>query len=89
MIQVNDLSPLPLDKNKTLLEQCLDHKIDLNHSCGGHATCGTCRVFIENHKDLPKRNHLELEMANSRGFSPSERLSCQIKADRPLVVKTV
>jgi len=87
MIVFNDELKFKLYPGKSQLELAIDKKIDLNHSCGGYGTCGTCRVIVDNHVDLPARNEIELEMANDRGFSPNERLACQTICDRPLNVK--
>ncbi len=87
MIKFNNHKSIPLSESKTLLELAIDHKIELNHSCGGHGTCGTCRVIIDNYEDLPARNAIELEMANDRKFNPNERLACQTITNIQLKVK--
>ncbi|MCX7674847.1 MAG: (2Fe-2S)-binding protein [Bdellovibrionaceae bacterium] len=70
------------DASKSLLEVLREHRIPINSSCGGHGTCGTCRVFLETTSqpmDLP-RNVQEQEFWTSRGYPTThpERLSCQI-----------
>ena len=63
----------------SLLAGLLKNKIEINHSCGGNGTCGTCLVKVTSDlKDEPARNEFELEMAKDRGFSPEERLACQV-----------
>lgn len=72
----------------TILEALLDARIELNHSCGGMGTCGTCRVFVE--KGLEKlglRNEPETEIANDRQFTENERLACQNFAKDGLVLR--
>jgi 2Fe-2S ferredoxin len=71
----------------TVLAVAIRHKIDLNHSCGGNGTCGTCRVFVEADGTRQPRNELEQEMADERGFSESERLACQLQACAQLRVR--
>lgn len=72
----------------TLLELLLQNKIEIFHSCGGMGSCGTCRVYVESPmEELPKRNEIENEMAESRGFSDNERLSCQLKPYPNLCVR--
>ena len=88
MIFFNDEKPLPLNKEKSLLDIAIENKISLNHSCGGFGTCGTCRVFIANYSQLPERNPIEQEMATDRGFHENERLACQTMADRAIHLKT-
>ena len=71
---------LKVKKEETLLEACLNNDIDIDHSCEGGASCGTCRVIIIDGLDnLHQRNSLEQEMADDRSFDPSERLACQTK----------
>lgn len=72
----------------SVLELAIEKGIEISHSCGGHGTCGTCRVFVEKSVDkLLPRNEIELEMAEDRGFSENERLSCQIHPVPGLVIK--
>jgi len=73
---------------KSLLEFIQNKKIDINHSCGGNGTCGTCRVLVENHQNLPQRNSIEEEMANDRGFNDNERLACQNPLIDELIINT-
>ena len=64
---------------KSLLDFLIENKIEINHSCGGHGTCGTCRIFIQSDlKSLPSPNEIEQEMIQERGFNVQERLSCQL-----------
>ena len=74
---------LKVKDEDTLLNLCLRKKIPLNHSCEGHASCGTCRVHITEGVDrLPPRNKLEKDMADDRQFKNSERLACQLKINK-------
>jgi len=66
----------------SLLEGLLANKIEIDHSCGGFGTCGTCRIELQ--ESFPAeaqgamvRNEVETEMALDRGFSEQERLACQ------------
>ncbi len=71
---------LKIRNENTLLKLCLTHKIPLSHSCGGMASCGTCRILItEGVHQLPERNTLEQKMANDRQFTKPERLACQLE----------
>ena len=86
-IDHNDLK-IQAGNQSSVLQLALDHKIQIEHSCGGFATCGTCRVYVE--KDVEKlapAEGLELEMALGRGFAANERLSCQILPCDGLIVK--
>lgn len=63
---------------ESILEVALKNNIEINYSCGGMGSCTTCRVIIDQGLELlPPRNELELAIAQERGFSDKERLSCQ------------
>lgn len=65
-------------QDESILEACLRVKIDVDHSCGGFGSCGTCRIFVDQSGDrLAPRNEIEQEIANDRGFEKTERLACQ------------
>ena len=75
-----DAHILKLRKGRTLLDIAVDNSVELPHSCGGMGTCGTCRVKLTvEGGPCPERNETETEMANERGFSENERLSCQLE----------
>ncbi|MFZ4403135.1 MAG: 2Fe-2S iron-sulfur cluster-binding protein [Pseudobdellovibrionaceae bacterium] len=64
--------------NQTVLEACLNANVQLDHSCGGYGTCGTCLIEVVQPKVLPQRNDIETEMAQDRKFLENERLACQL-----------
>lgn len=65
-------------QGETILQAVLNAKIDLDHSCGGMGTCGTCRIYVTSGLEkFEARNELEQEIANDRQFSSEERLACQ------------
>jgi ferredoxin len=75
-------------QDSTILEALLKADIELDHSCDGHGTCGTCRIFVE--KGLEKlgpRNEVENEFASDRQFRENERLSCQCLVQEGLILK--
>ncbi len=70
---------IPFTDEKNLLQLLVKNGVNIDHSCGGGASCGTCRVLIKSDiKNLPERDLLEKEMAADRGFVDHERLSCQL-----------
>jgi ferredoxin len=72
----------------SVLEVAVANEIPLNHSCGGMASCTTCRIFIKSGLEkVPARNELEQEHATARNFTPAERLGCQTTAFDGLVVE--
>lgn len=72
----------------SILETALVLGVDIDHSCGGNGTCGTCRVFVKmsDGKSLPIRDELEQEMAEDRGFAEAERLACQTPAQPGMLI---
>lgn len=71
--------PASLPEEKPLLEILVENSVEISHSCGGMGSCGTCRVFITSRVgELPQRTEVENEIANDRGFTSHERLSCQV-----------
>ncbi|MBC86316.1 MAG: hypothetical protein CL677_03975 [Bdellovibrionaceae bacterium] len=79
---------LKFKEGETILEFAIRNQIPLNHSCGGNATCGTCRVLVtSNLEHLPERNEVEKEISEDRSFSEFERLACQLNCGPNLTVK--
>lgn len=73
----------------TVLEALTEAGYEISHSCGGMASCGTCRVTasVSGGAVLPVRNDLEQELADAMEYAESERLSCQLLAIRGLRIK--
>lgn len=79
---------IAIDGPCSVLELALASGREIPHSCGGMGSCGTCRVIVESDfVSLPKREGVEAEMAEDRGFEPRERLACQLEACDGLVVR--
>lgn len=77
-----------MTSEESLLELLLRNDVEIFHSCGGMGICGTCRVYVESSVgELPQRNEIESEMAEDRGFSESERLSCQLSPHPGLCIR--
>ena len=75
-------------KSCTVLEAALSEGIEIDHTCGGNGTCGTCRIVVEAGLDkIGERNEIEKEMAEDRGFAPEERLACQTHVISGLIVR--
>jgi len=50
----------------------------LNHRCGGHARCGTCKVTVlEGAENLSEMGAAESRILKVLKAAPEERLSCQ------------
>lgn len=74
----------------SILEALLRADVEINNSCGGGASCGTCRIRINMNRpdavlpDLP--GEIEEEFRQDRSFTKEERLSCQTLAKRGLEI---
>lgn len=69
---------ISLPQKGNLLEILNAHKISISQSCGGFASCTTCRILVTKGQDiLGPRTEIEQERANERGFQQNERLACQ------------
>jgi len=94
--QVNSISIEILPEQKivqasqgqTILDALLENEIEIDHSCGGMGSCGTCRIFVQKGlEQFEARNEVEQEIADDRQFSENERLSCQNLVKPGLVLK--
>lgn len=75
-------------KDRCVLDVALRAGVSIDHTCGGHGTCGTCLVeVISGLEHLGPRNELESEMAQDRGFKDCERLACQTAVEASLTVR--
>lgn len=79
---------IPVSPSKSLLEQALAHQLDLAHMCNGKARCSTCRVVVLD-GDLPPRNEAEQQLADRLELPINVRISCQVRADRPMTIRRV
>lgn len=72
----------------TILEALLNADIEIDHSCGGMGTCGTCRVFVEKGlEDFAPPDLAEREIIEDRKFNINERLCCQNYVKQGLVLR--
>ncbi len=66
------------EEELTLLANLLKNNVEIDHSCGGFGTCGTCCIqVLEGSGHLSEINEIEAEMKSDRGMRENERLSCQ------------
>lgn len=73
---------------ETILQAIIRHPLEIDHSCAGFGTCGTCRIFVDQGLDgLESRNDLEQEMALDHGFADNERLACQCEVISDLKIR--
>jgi ferredoxin len=73
---------------QTILDAILSADLEIDHTCGGMGTCGTCRVFVEQGLDsFQEPGEIESEIRNQRGFAHNERLCCQNLAAPGLILR--
>lgn len=66
------------DEEVSLLANLLQNNIEMDHSCGGNGTCGTCRIVVlDGFEKTSEIGEIEAEMRLDREFDENERLSCQ------------
>lgn len=71
-----------------LLYQLLDHDINVDHSCGGNGSCGTCHYFVESHpENISEIEDVEAELRAERQFKSNERLACQSHVKGPIKIR--
>ena len=69
---------LHCNEDENLLNLLNANKLGISQSCGGNATCTTCRVLIlKGLENCSPRSEIEQERATERGFADNERLACQ------------
>jgi 2Fe-2S ferredoxin len=62
----------------SVLDAALEHKIPLYHTCGGNASCSTCRVLVlKGAKNLSEIESAEAQVLDAFDLKPPHRLGCQ------------
>jgi ferredoxin len=75
-------------QGQTILDALLDNEIEIDHSCGGMGSCGTCRIFVQQGlEQFEPRNEVEQDIADDRQFAENERLCCQNLVKPGLILK--
>ena len=75
-------------REANVLELALKHKVDVDNSCGGSGSCGTCRVkILSDLSALSEPTEVEKAMIKDRGFEKNERLACQLEPCKGLIVE--
>lgn len=71
----------------TLLEAALECGEEMEHECGGNASCGTCNVRVETWREtLSPIEEAEQEVLDRESLPPPFRLSCQSRLLKDTVV---
>lgn len=69
---------VPVEPGCSVLDAALDNGIDLYHTCGGNASCSTCRVrVISGAEGLSPMDGAETQVLDAFDLKPPHRLACQ------------
>jgi len=78
------------EAGKSLLDNLLDHDVDVEHACEKSCACTTCHVIVrKGFESLPESSEDEDDLLDRAwGLTPLSRLSCQaVVQDQPLTVE--
>ncbi|MBX2993823.1 MAG: (2Fe-2S)-binding protein [Bdellovibrionaceae bacterium] len=68
------------DPNKTLLQMCVDNKIEIRSICKGVPSCAECRVrIVGGESNVIPPNRAELSLIGTNYYLDGRRLSCQVR----------
>ena len=66
------------DAGTSILSAAMDYGVPLYHTCGGNASCSTCRVkVLSGAEHLSPMDPLEEQVLDSFDLKPPIRLGCQ------------
>ncbi|MCI0183256.1 MAG: 2Fe-2S iron-sulfur cluster binding domain-containing protein [Acidibacillus sp.] len=77
---------IAVERGQTVLEAARIGKVGLTHKCGGHGTCGTCKIQIESKTPLESPTKVELRHLSDSRLEIGFRLACQCKLTGPATV---
>ncbi len=62
----------------SILETALERKVPIYHTCGGNASCSTCRVLVlDGAENLSPIEEAEAQVLDAFDLTPPHRLACQ------------
>ncbi len=66
------------EEGTSILDAALDHHISIYHTCGGNASCSTCRVLVlKGAENLSPIEAAESQVLDAFDLGPPHRLGCQ------------
>ncbi|MBC8236161.1 2Fe-2S iron-sulfur cluster binding domain-containing protein, partial [bacterium] len=80
-----DNKKMLVPSNITLLEAIMEAGINITAACGGKASCGKCRVIIED-GNLPLPTDTELSALTEKQLRSGVRLACRTKMSSDMVI---
>lgn len=83
-VTINDKKEIPVSGDDTLLNALSNEKIFIPSACGGKATCGHCKVIVE--EGGGELLATELSFMSNEELSKNVRLACQCKIKEDLKI---
>lgn len=69
---------IDVEPGTTILEAAMDHGVPLYHTCGGNASCSTCRILVlSGAENLSPIEREEADVLDAFDLKPPHRLGCQ------------
>ncbi len=78
---------IAIERGSTILDAALLGKVTLSHKCGGHGSCGTCKVIVDSKTALEPPNLLEHRHLAEAQLGMGYRLACQCQLTGPATVQ--
>ena len=77
---------IAVDRGQSVMDAAMKGKIILPHKCGGHGSCGTCKVLVESKTDLTLPTNMELRHLTEEKLTQGYRLACQCSLTGPATI---
>lgn len=77
---------IAVERGQSVLDAALSGKVSISHKCGGHGSCGTCKVHVESKTGLQPLTKLEFRHLTDRKIEEGFRLACQCVLTGPATV---
>ena len=69
---------LEVEEGTSILDAALDRGVSIYHTCGGNASCSTCRVcVVSGAENLSPIETAEAQVLDAFDLKPPHRLACQ------------
>lgn len=77
---------IAVERGQSVLDAALTGKVVISHKCGGHGSCGTCKVHVTSRTELLALTKLELRHLTEHKIAQGYRLACQCVLTGPATV---
>ena len=79
---------IDVNPEKSIMDNLLEHQIQVASSCGGDGICGKCKMRVFTHGELSSMSELEKRTLEKNNAEAGERLSCQLHIVENAMVET-